>query len=454
MLRVSQFNRFQPWQGGYYLAFNAATGAMAMMTSENFAAYQKIAEALADGRADLLGDSEKELLGQLQFGRFVFDSDVPEMDWLKFRSRKARFDTSTLALVIAPTMACNMACGYCFEGNKSGRMSPRVIESVLEFVEKRAPGLKELEISWYGGEPLLALDIMEDITESVLELAKEYSFKYFCAGVVTNGYLLTPETVDRLIKLQARNLQITIDGPRRIHNAKRPLKNGKESFDTIIANLAYAGEKIPTVVRVNLDKSFTPDVIAELLRELEAAGLRNKVGFYFGQLEPATSVCAGIADTCYESRAFSQSEVEYYRLLLDSGFMVQKLPSPMLTFCFAQHANTFLLDPDGDIYRCLNYAGDKTKSMGNIRQEIDYQHPEFQRLFSFDPFEEERCRSCEILPICMGGCPGRRADRALPIEEYCDSWKYNLQPMLELIAYSRQRMARAQQEQAKEETSR
>jgi uncharacterized protein len=112
-------------------------------------------------------------------------------------------------------------------------------------------------------------------------------------------------------------------------------------------------------------------------------------------------------------------------------------------------ANSFLVDPDGDLYRCFNFAGDKSKSMGNIRNPIDYQHPEFTKLFQFDPFEDGDCRRCTILPICMGGCPAKRFDRNLPKNQVCDSWKYNLQPMLELIAYARTR----QQQQRAEPTT-
>ena len=451
MPKISQYNHFSPWRDGYYLAYNAISGALGLMTSENYSMYRELLNKLSNGSTPPLTDKEKELLEQLQYGRFVVDDPIPEFDSLKFRYRKARFDNKSLGLVIAPTMACNMACEYCFEANKQGKMSSRVIESLIDFIEKQAPDLDAVDVSWYGGEPLLAFDVIEDITESVLDLAKEYNFTYTCDGVITNGYLLDKEKTDKLAAMKAGQVQITLDGPSYLHNRKRPLKNGKDSFDTIIKNIQYACEKIPVVVRINLDNTFTTAMIDELLHELTAAGLKNKVAVYFGQLEPATTTCSNISESCFESKAFSKTEISFYRTLLEHGYFIQKLPHPIMTFCFAQLTNSFLIDHEGEMYRCFNYAGDKLRSTGNIQNQINFGHPEFNHLFAFDPFENNNCRACSILPICMGSCPSRRADRDIPEEEICDSWKYNLEPMLELVALSRQQQAQQAAGQVEEE---
>jgi uncharacterized protein len=273
------------------------------------------------------------------------------------------------------------------------------------------------------------------------DLAREYEFKYMASGVISNGYLLDESATERLRAIKVGQVQVTLDGPARIHDVKRPLKNGRGTFDTIVRNLQYASDKLPLVIRINLDKSFSGEIIGELLDQLEGAGLRNRASVYFGQLEPATTTCANIAESCYNTTAFSQTEIEYYKLLLDRGFDVQKLPHPIMTFCFAQLANSFLVDPQGELYRCFNYAGDPARSMGNVRDPVNYRHPQFAHLFTFDPFEEPACRSCGILPLCMGSCPSRRMDRLAVDDDVCDSWKYNLEPMLELVALSRQRQA-------------
>jgi uncharacterized protein len=116
----------------------------------------------------------------------------------------------------------------------------------------------------------------------------------------------------------------------------------------------------------------------------------------------------------------------------------------------AQLVSGFVVDPDGDLYRCWNYVGDKTRACGNVARDIDYKNAEFLRLFTFDPYADAKCRECNILPLCQGGCPSRRVDRNVTADQQCESWRYNLEPMLDLIARSRwQQMKNANQEAKK-----
>ncbi len=440
MPKLSQYNHFQPWQDGYYIAYNATTGAVALMTSENYAGYQELTTKLDSATAPVLNEEEQTLLRQLQYGRFVIPDHIDENWELKFKHNLDRYDRSGLGLVIAPTLACNMNCGYCYEGNKKGRMSAEVVEAIVDFVEKQAPGLRTVDVSWYGGEPLLAMDIIEDLTETLLDMAEEYKFNYV-SSMITNGYLLTPPIVDKLAESKVGVVQITLDGPARMHDRKRPLKNGQGSFHTIVNNLTYAVTRLAVTVRVNIDKSFHEADIVELLDELRRVGVHERVSVYFGQLEPATDVCSSISESCYETLHFSEAEVAYHRQLLERQFRIKKLPAPVSTFCMAQHLNTHLIDPEGNLYRCFNQVGDVSKSYGNIRNEIDFQHPNFTNLFNFDPFSDKACGECDLLPVCMGGCPSRRIEQDLSEGELCHSWKHNLRPMLEIIARSRQQQA-------------
>lgn len=440
MPKLSRYNHFHPWRDGHYLAFNARSGAVALMTPSNYRSFEQLAAKLRSHWTGPLTAEEETLLKQLQYGSFACDDDFSELDWLKFEHNHARFDETTLALVIAPTMACNMACSYCYEGNKQGRMSEETVQAVLDFVKRRTGALTALDIDWFGGEPLLAMAIIERLSTGLLDLSAAHHFEYR-SSIVSNGYLLTPETVDRLVALKCTTVQVTLDGPSRLHNQKRPLKNGKSSFETIITNLRYAVGRMNVSVRVNVDKSYTIEVIQELIDELKRAGLDKKVWVNFGMLEAATGVCSNIAESCYGAADFSKIEAEYYALLLKEGFRIQKLPAPTSVFCMAQQVGCFLIDPDGDLYRCFNHTGDKSHAIGHVSAEINFRHPEFNRLFRFDPFDNPDCRDCDVLPVCMGSCPARRVNGNGSSETTCDTWKYNLEPMLEIIALARQQAA-------------
>ncbi len=440
MTRISRYNHFHPWRDGYRLAYNARSGALGLMTDDNFAVYQALMTKFDAAVGSPLTEAEQTLLKQLEYGRFAYSEPRDEYQTLKFEHGLSRYDQTEMGLVVAPTLACNMACQYCYEANKKGKMSPETIEALIAFVESKSAALKHVDICWYGGEPLLAMDVIEDISLTMIDMGKAKDFQY-TATMISNGYLLTKDVVDKLMDLQVKMIQVTLDGPARMHDEKRPLKNGKDSFAKIVENIKYACTKIMVGVRVNVDKSYDLGLIEELLLELKAAGLEKRIGLYFGQLEAASTACANIHDTCYNTADFSGVEIEYFTLLLRHGFRIEKLPQPTSAFCMAQRVYAFVIDHEGEMYRCYNYVGDHDKSMGNIRDSVNYSHPNFTRLFDFNAFEDAKCSSCDILPICLGGCPAHRADRGFAPDEMCLGWRHNLKPMLEIIAASRQQAA-------------
>ena len=438
MTKLSHYNHFYPWQAGLHIAYNARSGAVGLLDDANMTTFQSLAAKLShNGGGTALSEKESELLKQLKYGQFVCDDNLDERASLRFRHQMDRFVTNALGLVLAPTMACNMACTYCFETNTTSRMRPQVIEAILTLVEQQAPALRSVSVCWYGGEPLLAMDIIEDLSETILDLAEERNLE-FDASIISNGVLLTPSTVDKLVRWKVKTAQITLDGPARVHDRTRPLKNGQSSFSTIVENIRYAIERMGVTIRINIDRNHTPDIIEELLVELTEAGLREKVSIYFGRIEPASTVCQNIAESCYDIGDFAAVETTYFDLLFKHGFRIDKLPSPISVICMAQLVNSFLIDADGYHYRCFNHVGDREKAVGSILEPIDYQHPNFMRLFEFDPFTSTECASCDVLPLCMGGCPARRIDQHQAGQPACESWKHNLQPMLEIIAKSKQ----------------
>lgn len=436
-MKLSQYNHFLPTADGQYIAYNAFSGTVGLMTAENYSTFLALSGKISDDSIEELNDEERALLKTLIFGKFVQTDGPDEKQLIKFRHNCRRFVKSGLGLVIAPTMACNMACRYCYEGNKSGRMSPEVMEAIQAVVEGQTSHLESLNVGWFGGEPLLAVDIIEKLSNSFIDLCDRSNITYG-ASMITNGVLLTPDVVDRLVDLKVEDAQVTIDGPARIHNIRRPLKNGKRSFETIIRNIIYAVSRMHIGLRVNVDKQCTGDTIRELLDELGQAGLSKNIVIRFGNVEPFTEACANISETCYGTLDFSKTEVELYRILFENGYKIGKIPRPIDVFCMAQYINAFLIDPLGEIYRCNHHIGNQEKSMGNIRKGIDYEHPNFHRMFAFNPFDDAICCDCNLLPLCMGGCPSQRIDRDLSSEELCRSWKYNLQPMLELVTLARQ----------------
>lgn len=442
MKKVSKYNHIFPWHNGYHIAFNARTGALALLTPENLSVLERLYSKIDENGEESLSDDERTLLNQMMFGSFIFDDSREEIDILHFLHMINRYDHRELVLTIAPTMACNMACAYCYENKKEGLISNNIMEAIYNLVEEQGRFLRKFEVIWFGGEPLLAPKKIEQMSNTFISLSQKHDFEY-SAQLVTNGYLLTPDLVDRFAELNVKYVQVTLDGPSRIHNIKRPLKNGGKSFTRILENVKYAAGKMAVAIRVNIDMSFTIEMVSEMLEEISEAGLKNRVGIYFGMIEEISEVCGNISEKCYGNRDFSKLETELYSLSLDRGFSISYIPRPCAYYCMAQTINSFMVDPEGNLYRCTNYIGDLEKSIGKITDKINYSHPNFTRLFKFNPFDDPTCRDCNILPICMGGCPARRQDRNLAREDLCGTWKHRLPEMLDIIARSRQQKAKS-----------
>jgi len=435
--KISRYNHIYTWRDGYNIAYNARSGGLALLTPENIDVLKSLFAKLKKNEENTLSKEEAELLEQLSHGSFVYEDQRDEIDILRFQHMADKYDRTELGLTIAPTMACNMACAYCYEANKKGLINDEIIRALYDMVEKQGQHLDKLAVTWFGGEPLLALDKIEEISGELISMGRKHNYK-FSAQIISNGYLLTPETADRLTELKIGHVQVTLDGPSRLHNRKRPLKNGSDSYKIILDNIKHASSKMSVAVRVNVDMSFTAELISEMLDELTAADLKHRVGIYFGMVEPVSEVCGNIAENCFNNHDFSKLEIEFYSLLLDRDFSINYVPRPCASYCMAQTLNSFIVDPAGNLYRCLGYIGDPEKSMGNIAEEIDYGHPNFTRLFDLDPFDNDSCRECNVLPLCMGGCPSRRADRNMENDDLCGTWKHQLPAMLDIIARSRQ----------------
>lgn len=449
--KVSRYNHFQQWPGRGYLAYNSLAGTVAVMTDENYRIYRALIEKLADGNADLT-EEEAAYAGQLRMGRFLCRDDIEEREYLRMLHYLDKYDRTTLNLSFTPTMACNMACEYCFEGNKSGRMSDAVINRVIAFVNNQTSLIRKLDVGWYGGEPLLAVDIIERLSSAFLEICDREKILYG-ASLISNGYLLRPDTADRLCELRVNSAQVCLDGPKEMHDRRRPLKGGRSSYDAIIDNISYAADKMHITIRINVDKMISREAISRLLRDLTAAHLEEKVSLAFGLVNVITPVCSNIAEDCYDIAEFAAIEVDFYRLLLDEGFRIQNIPRPKSVTCMAQTINAFLIDHDGDIYRCLVYSGDKSKSIGNISDPIEYLYTRCAKMLEFDPVIDPTCRECPLLPACMGGCPSRRILDGSSGEDICSTWKHNLQPMLEVIAGAQMRAMQTDQSPAVESES-
>jgi len=167
------------------------------------------------------------------------------------------FTEKMFTLILLPTEQCNFRCTYCYEDYKSGRMSCEIIGAVKKYIRNLLHGNPDLQlfgIAWFGGEPLLVSDIVLDILKYAKDLCDESGVQ-FTSNISTNGSFLTKPLFHDLVSLNLRQYQITLDGPRDVHNKTRVKVDGSGTFDTIWDNMVHMHEtdlKFGVTLRVHV----------------------------------------------------------------------------------------------------------------------------------------------------------------------------------------------------------
>src|SRR5690242_9944381 len=215
--RPSRFNVWVRQPNGNLLVFNSFSSALLEFSGETA---RVVADVLGGQRV-----AKGQIIPYLSSHGVVVPTELDEMELASRLHQSALEDGQTLGLMLMPHENCNFRCVYCYEEFKRNRMLPEVVEGVVALVKKRAPGLRSLSIGWFGGEPLLAFDIVEDVTTRLRSIAAAHGMT-FSSEMTTNGYHLDAERAGRCIAAGISRYQVTLDGPAETHDKLRVLASG------------------------------------------------------------------------------------------------------------------------------------------------------------------------------------------------------------------------------------
>lgn len=426
-MKLSRYNFLRQFDGTT-IFFNAGTCALAIV-DENFL---RVVDDVRNNRYDEK-NYDAQLIVDMKASGCLVEDDVDELARLEFFRNLAKYDATSFGLTIAPTLDCNFRCKYCFETHPKGFMSAETQAALVKFVENRLDTAKSFSVTWYGGEPLLAKDIIYSLSEKFLEICATKNVDYD-AFIITNASLMDDADVENFKRYKISGAQITIDGPREIHDARRKNITGESTFDKLINNVnALLNNDLTAIVRINIDKDNLSRV-DELLENLrEKIPRYENLNIDFGQVTAFTDICRSIESDCYGNEQFADIMLPLYDKVEAAGFRMNKMsayPSPRTNFCCTDYVSSFVVDNHGALYRCWNHVGNAKKSCGNVNEPESLKLGEnYLSWILWNPIRHEKCRDCNCLPICMGGCPDamRTSGDGQPV---CGTVKFNLDKIL------------------------
>lgn len=346
-----------------------------------------------------------ESMGQL------FAPDIYENYVFDFKKR----ETVVKALCLHIAHDCNLACQYCFaeEGEYHGRralMSFDVGRKALDFLVANSGSRVNLEVDFFGGEPLMNWQVVKELVEYGRSL-EEPNHKKFRFTLTTNGVLLNDEILD-FANREMANLVLSIDGRREVHDAMRPFRGGQGSYDLIVPKFQKAAESREqtnyyvrgTFTHNNLD--FSEDVI-----HLADLGFRQ-ISVEPVVAKPTDSYTITPADIPRLKEEYDKLALEmikrreagrefhffHFNIDLEGGPCVAK----RLSGC-GSGTEYLAVTPWGDFYPCHQFVGNEKFLMGNVDEGIV--RKDIQDMFKCcNVYAKDKCKRCFARFYCSGGC--------------------------------------------------
>lgn len=398
MVVMSEFTIKAHGEGSTIILKNTKTGAVVRLSNDQF---QELQEWLSN--QELTSPNfVTDLVGQ---NGILVDRAVDEfVEWrdqlVDTRDNRARI----FSLHLEPTIQCQLRCGYCFENgiDRGKGMTEEVFLQSIEWLDKyfvEHPEVEVLRLIFFGGEPLLRKDIVRKSLSAYFELAKRHGLEHI-TEIITNGELLTEDVAQLFSGYNWKRVQITLDGPREVHDARRHGEAGRPTFDNIWQNVLMLARTnyVPAIdIRLSMDKSNAGD-IPRLLEFMAAAGIQDKIRLSIGFIESSMYITIKGLEEKWQAKY----ALHIWETARNLGF---KIPDEYASgpLCVAQAKHSAVLQPDGNLQKCFCTSGQNEHAFGSVFSDTgdytrDVRYENWKRL---DQCIEEKCA---YLPICGGGC--------------------------------------------------
>lgn len=369
--------------------------------------------SLLESGKTLAYDKQSNAIQSLFDTGFLIDEHENELFKIKALYENKVY-ANYLNLIIMTTGQCNFRCKYCYEDFQQGAMSENTQKKVLKYIQKQINYFPRISIEWFGGEPLVETSVIDNIMRNIKTMCANKKTAYR-SGITTNGYLLTPTVFDRLYHMNVFVYQITLDGSRQEHDKQRVLADGRGTFDKILDNLLYIRDnkgyaKAIVILRVNLTKPIVENLSEFLVLYKQTFGDDKRFSLSFKEAgDLGTKDISGFKENLLSIQQKGTHDILMHYGLLDSTDYdlnsALDVLTPMSSLCYASFKNSFVIGPDGAVYKCTVHFDKKVNQIGYLNDRGDmilnnYLH---SRWYSKEKERSVQCQSCKFLPVCYGG---------------------------------------------------
>ncbi len=313
---------------------------------------------------------------------------------------------NTLYITLMPTESCNFRCVYCYETHEILKMSTETVSAIKEYISKlcKENQFKRVAVLWFGGEPTLCAEIIEDIGEHIKAIVDKKKIE-FVSSMTTNAYLLTKEMFEKFLSLGITFFQITLDGFE--HNSRRMLCDGKTTLEQIMANLRSIKSLEPEknfniMLRRNLLACDTTFEWYDYLNK--EFGDDKRFTYSVIPVERNGSEKDEELDIIEQDSDLVQRHMAYLAEK-NMGITLQLEPEILGGVCFAGYRHGYLFRANGDVGKCTIELYNPLNYVGKVENGTVIIDEEKMNRWNVDYFDE-KCSSCEKALLCMNrSCP-------------------------------------------------
>jgi len=398
-----------------------------------------IYEAVLNSVGSELPESER---GELIRTKILVPNDEYELQSIVEENKSNIDESDILYEVIQVSANCQLGCDYCGQHHTKTFLANSVYDNLLSRIRKKltTKTYSRLFVGWFGGEPLMGLKQIRELTPLLKQIADEFNIP-FGAKIVTNGMSLKENIFLELVKeLYIQHIEITLDGIAPFHNTRRITKEGHSTFDIIFNNLLsicnredFLSFNCKLSVRCNVDER-NEDGVSPLIDLLYQHNLQEKIAYFYpiGVYSWAQNDAHKKSMTKEE---FAEKEIGWLMELIQKGFNVSLLPGRVKSVCMAVSKDSDMYDPYGNIMSCTEVSltpvyENSRYIAGNLKFPSEtYLNQRAHSTWNDEVLDGKfPCHSCKMLPACGGACPKSWHEDM----RACPPNKFNIKQKLEL----------------------